>query len=200
MTDSTAGYGEQAEALAHSYESIGFADLHRGILHRLPSQPGDVLDVGAGTGRDAAALAAMGHRVLAVEPVAALRAIGSALHLSPLIEWLDDRLPDLAQVKRRGALFDVVMLSAVWMHLDADERARAMPGVAALTRAGGLVVLSLRHGPVPPGRRMFEVGADETIRLASAAGLTTVMRLENQASLQSQIGVTWTRLAFDRTS
>jgi protein-L-isoaspartate O-methyltransferase len=36
-----------------------------------------VLDIGSGTGRDAAGLAAMGHSVVAVEPTAELR-IGAA--------------------------------------------------------------------------------------------------------------------------
>jgi hypothetical protein len=37
-------------------------------------------------------LAAMGHRVVAVEPTAALRARAAILHPSPRIEWLDDSL------------------------------------------------------------------------------------------------------------
>jgi hypothetical protein len=46
-----------------------------------------------------------------------------------------------------------------------------MPRVAGLVRLGGVMMLSLRYGPVPPGRRMFDVSADETIRLARAEGL-----------------------------
>jgi hypothetical protein len=37
------------------------------------------------------------------------------LHPSPQIEWLDDSLPDLVGLTRRGENFDVVMLTAVWM-------------------------------------------------------------------------------------
>ncbi len=82
------------------------------------------------------------------------------LHPSPLIDWRDDGLPDLAGLAGRSGTFDVVMLTAVWMHLDAAERHRAMPRLAALLRAGGgVMALSLRHGPVPPGRRMFDVSA-----------------------------------------
>jgi hypothetical protein len=62
-------------------------------------------------------------------------------------------------VVRRGEIFDVVMLTAVWMHLDEHQRRHAMRSVASVVRTRGLMILSLRHGPVPPGRRMFEVSA-----------------------------------------
>jgi hypothetical protein len=35
-------------------------------------------------------------------------------------------------------------------------------------RNGGIVIMSLRHGPIPTGRRMFEVSAEETIAQRSA--------------------------------
>ncbi|MCC7273976.1 MAG: class I SAM-dependent methyltransferase [Alphaproteobacteria bacterium] len=192
----TEGYAEEAEALVGRYESIAFADLHGAILHLLPAVPGRILDIGAGTGRDAAALAAMGHDVVAVEPTAALRRAAGVLHPSPRIEWLDDSLPDLTALGDRGEGFDAVMLTAVWMHLDATQRRRAMPRVAALVRPGGGLFLSLRHGPVPPGRRMFEVSAAETLALAAREGLTATLRREGEPALSGAAGVVWTRLAF----
>ena len=47
-----------------------------------------------------------------------------------------------------------------------------MARVAPLVRPGGLMALSLRHGPVPAGRRMFEVSAQETCELAQRHGLS----------------------------
>lgn len=138
----------------------------------------------------------MGHDVLAAEPTPELRARAAALHPSPRIEWLDDGLPDLARVVARGEVFDAVALMAVWMHLDAGERARAMPVLARLLRPGGLVAVTLRHGPVPPGRRMFGVTGEETVRLAAAHGLAPVLREEGVADVQRRPGVTWTRLAL----
>ena len=117
------------------------------------------------------------------------------LHPSPTIEWRDDSLPDLAAIRARGEEFDVVMLTAVWMHLDELQRRRAMPNVTALVRNGGVVMMSLRHGPVPPGRRMFEVSAEETVALAQPLGLCSILRREAEPSLR-QPGVAWTRLVF----
>lgn len=194
----TEGYAEEADALVGQYESISFAEAHRHVLHLIPSAPCRVLDIGAGTGRDAAAFAAMGHAVVAVEPTAELRARAAALHPSPRIEWLDDGLPDLARLAGRD--FDVVMLTAVWMHLDEGQRGRAMPRVARLVRGGGVAVFSLRHGPVPPGRRMFDVSAEETAGLAAAAGLGLALRLDDRADTLGRPGVRWTRLAFSKAT
>jgi len=194
----TEGYAEEAKALIRQYESTSFADVHRAVMHLIPMAPSRVLDIGAGTGRDAAGLAAMGHTVVAVEPTAELRSRASALHPSPGIEWLDDSLPDLARLHARGDSFDVVMMTAVWMHLDGGQRERAMPRVAGLLREGGVMSLTLRHGPVPPGRRMFEVSGDETARLAEAEGLRLVLRRDRQDGVSKRPDVSWTRLAFTR--
>ena len=192
----TEGYAEAAEALLKT--RLPFEDLHRPILHLIPSAPARILDIGSGPGHDAAAFAAMGHRVVAVEPTEQLRLPARALHPSPLIEWVDDSLPHLRLVAESGGTFDLVMLSAVWMHLDERQRQIAMPVVASVLTASGALIMSLRHGPVPSGRRMFEVTAVETIEFARAAGLRPIINVQtdtvqpaNRAS-----GVTWTRLAF----
>lgn len=192
---STAGYAEEADTLARQYESLAFAEVHRKVLHLIPSSPCRVLDIGAGTGRDAAGLARLGHDVTAVEPTAALRAHGLRLHADVAIEWIDDGLPELRLV--RGRLFDVVLLTAVWMHLDGDERRIAMDNVAELIAPGGLMTMTLRHGPVPEGRRMFDVSGAETQALAERHGLATLLELTG-ADEQKRAGVTWTRLAFRR--
>jgi SAM-dependent methyltransferase len=192
----TEGYAEEAEALFKQYERLPFADVHRQVLHLIPTVPGRVLDIGSGTGRDAAGFAAMGHSVVAVEPTADLRIGAAALHPSPRIEWLDDSLPNLTCLAGRGESFQVVMLSAVWMHLDQQQRQQAMPRVAGLVRRSGVMILTLRHGPVPLGRRMFDVSAEETIQLAGAEGLSLALKLENQAGFFGRTDVNWTRLAF----
>jgi SAM-dependent methyltransferase len=195
----TEGYAEQAEALFRLYESISFTHAHRSVLHLIPRTPCSVLDIGAGTGRDAAGLAQMGHHVLAVEPTAAFRDRAAVLHASPRIEWLDDSLPELSKVRARGERFDMVMLSAVWTHLDEAQRQQAMPNVANLLQSGGILVMSLRHGPVPPGRRMFDVTAEETTRLAEAMSLNPIFQAHPGDSTLRRPGVHWTRLAFARS-
>jgi SAM-dependent methyltransferase len=196
----TEGYAEETGALIEAYEGLAFADVHRPVLHLIPQTASHILDIGSGTGRDAADFAAMGHRVVAVEPTDALRTRAMTLHASSQIEWLNDSLPELSVLKERGETFDVVMLTAVWMHLDAQQRRRGMPVVAALVREGGAMIMSLRHGPVPQGRRMFDVTAQETIALAEEQGLHALLNERSESIQESNraAGVTWTRLAFRR--
>jgi SAM-dependent methyltransferase len=198
MIPGTRGYNEHAAALVEKYESIPFEDKYRAEIKLLPATPGYVLDVGAGTGADAAWLASRGHRVLAVEPTAPFRQTGATLHPSPLIEWLDDHLPDLMQVRARGARFDAILLTAVWMHLDADERARAMAVVASLLAPEGIVLMAIRRGTVPLGRTMYDVAAGETTTLAARHGLRTIVDVlaeSSQAENRAE-GITWQRLAL----
>ena len=194
----TEGYADEAEELFRLYESIPAAEAHRAVLHLIPALPASVLDIGSGTGRDAAWFAGLGHRVVAVEPTSAMRIPAMALHPSTQIEWLDDSLPDLALVRARRVSFDLVMLTAVWMHLDAAQRRQAMPNIAALVRPGGTVIMKVRHGPVPVGRRMFEITPEETIELARTQDLHPVLNVRTESSQEANrlAGVNWTNLAF----
>jgi SAM-dependent methyltransferase len=198
---SNSGYQEAAGELIAKYESIKFEDLHAQVLRFFPPAPARVMDLGAGSGRDAAALAKRGYDVTAVEPTAALREAGQALHASPQsahpIVWIDDSLPRLASFEGGKGQFDLMLATAVWMHLDASERETAMQSISALLVAGGRLSMTLRHGPVPPGRRMFEVSGEETLLLARRFGLTLVyMAPGNDA--QGRPDVHWTFLVLEK--
>lgn len=192
---STAGYAEAADALVDQYESVSFAEVHRDVLHLFPSRASTVLDIGAGSGRDAAALAGLGHRVFAAEPVAELRRRGQRIHADRAVEWFDDALPELRTLRDRS--FDLILLTAVWMHLDAPQRSLAMRTLAGMLVRGGRVVLSLRHGPIPAGRRMFEVSASETIELAGGHDLAVVHSSEREDA-HGRAGVRWSYLGLQR--
>ncbi|WP_331768266.1 class I SAM-dependent methyltransferase [Embleya sp. NBC_00896] len=197
MLASTAGYGEAAADLVEQYESVSFADVHRDVLHLFPTHPSAILDIGAGSGRDAAALVALGHRVVAAEPTAELRSLGRWTHAGTDIEWVDDALPELAVLRDHGGHFDLILLTAVWMHLDERQRARSMGTVAGLLAPEGCVVLSLRHGPVPAGRRMFDVTAHETVELAREHGLTAT-HLSARQDPHGRQGVSWSYVGLRR--
>jgi SAM-dependent methyltransferase len=110
---------------------------------------------------------------------------------------VDDRLPDLPVLRERGDEFDLVLLSAVWMHLDASERAHGIKRLAELLAPDATVVLAVRHGPVPPGRRMFDVPAEETIALAGSVGLRLVHRAD-RPDLHGRPGVRMTTFVLRR--
>ena len=198
MIAGTDGYAKHACALFRRDEALPFEKKHQVVFHLLPTEPSTVLDIGSGTGADAAWFASRGHDVVAVKPTDELRLPGMALHSARTIEWVNDSLPDLAIVRRRGRRFKLVMMTAVWMHLDHKERQVAMPNVASLLAPNGILMMSLRHGPVPDGRRMFEVSAEETTLLAQSCGLQQVLntRAQSVQPANRHAGVTWTHLVF----
>ena len=159
-----------------------------------------VLDVGAGTGRDAAALAAMGHRVVAVEPMDRFLADARAKHPSSKIRWVSGSLPGLRALPAEPEQFDFVLCHAVWQHLSNGERAEAIARVATLLKPKGVFALGLRHGPSGGGTHYFPANAAQTVALAATVNLGVELRLEDQPSaLPNKTHVTWTRLAFRKT-
>jgi len=169
-----APYIRDAEALAKLYESRSFEEIHGDLIGLIPETPGVVLDIGAGSGRDAAWFARHGHEVVAVEPAGAMRQIARQLHDNPNIQWIDASLPELGSVRRLGLSYDIIWLSAVWMHVPPSERERAMRKSATLLSPGGRLFISLRHGPKPPDRIVYKVTAEEVSKLAQRYGLATI--------------------------
>ena len=200
MIRGTQGYAEHASELIERYESLSFAYKHESVLHLIPRAPGKAMDIGAGTGADAAWLVKQGHLVVAVEPTDAFREFGIKHHPSSLIEWVNDSLPQLVGVAQRKREFRLVMFTAVWMHLDEHERRVAMPVVASLLAPSGVLIMALRHGLVPTERIMFAVSAEETVALAEAQGLRCVLnvRADSKVAANREAGVTWSRIAFAR--
>jgi protein-L-isoaspartate O-methyltransferase len=97
-------YNEKATDFFCQYEAVSAAEVHRSWLGFISQQPkGWALDIGAGSGRDARFLAALGYRVTAVEPANALREQAIAYRQQQPapkheIEWLADQLPSLTKV------------------------------------------------------------------------------------------------------
>lgn len=194
------GYDIEADALVRRYEQVRPADKYRIARRLIPSAPCRVMDVGAGSGADAAWFASLGHEVLAVEPTFEMRHRAMLMHPSPRIEWMDDGLPHLRCVVALGRRFDLIVVAAVWMHLDELQRREAFGTLASLVALGGMILISVRQGPAPAGRLVFPIGVPDTIASAENCGLRTTLDAEAQ-SLQAAnraAGVTWRWLAFRR--
>ncbi len=175
-------YDRDAESLAARYESTTFEEVHGDILDLAPD--------GAGSDRDAAWFAAHGHEVVAVEPAPRMRAFARSLHPDSRIRWLDDQLPALENVFRTGLTFDLIWLSAVWMHVPPTSRQRAFRKMVTLLQPGGRIMMSLRQGPPPDDREMYPTHVDEVEKLARSHGLT-VIRVTRANDRLGREGVTW---------
>ncbi|MFQ3622748.1 MAG: methyltransferase domain-containing protein [Acetobacteraceae bacterium] len=197
MTDTVGPYHRGFREFTEAYEAFGFADMHADSIPFLPPSPGLVLDVGAGSGRDAAWFAARGWDVVAVEPAEGMREEARRRHGAQPIRWLDDRLPALSVVHRLGLAFDLVWVSGVWMHVPPEDRRRAMRKLATLLKPGGRMVLTLRHGPAPPDRPMWPVDAHEVERLGLEFGLALRVATERRDDLQGRSDVRWQTVILD---
>jgi 2-polyprenyl-3-methyl-5-hydroxy-6-metoxy-1,4-benzoquinol methylase len=147
-------YSEQADALLDRYEQVAFEAVHTELLKHLPIQPGSALDVGAGSGRDAAWLARHGWTVVAAEPSKPLREGAGRLHQNAKIQWSDDALPELNAVRLLNRKFDLILLSAVWMHVPPASEETALAAIAELAAPGGIISISVRMGG-DEGKRGF---------------------------------------------
>ncbi len=202
VSDVVSGYDSVAHDLVPLYEAVSFEDLHAPVIKWLPKSTAWVLDVGAGSGRDAAWFAGKGHNVVAVEPSRQLRAVGKERHGSPAIKWMNDELPALSKVARSKLTFDLIWLSAVWTHVPQGSRRRAFRKLVSLMSPGGCMMLSLRNGPPPPGRPMHSAEAGEIEKLAQEHGLQVVSIQHHQdASHRPDIewDVIWLQLPDDGT-
>ena len=176
IQDVLASYNRLAGDIVPEYESSTFEEIHPVSLTHdlLPTPAAAILDVGAGSGRDAAWFARQGHEVVAVEPSRELRRAARELHDSTAITWIDDCLPDLSVVCDSGSAFDLIWLSAIWMHIPPDDRARAFQTLASLLKPGGGMMFSLRLGPPPSDRPTAVVSVEEIKELAHERGLEVV--------------------------
>ena len=68
----------------------------------------------------------------------------------------------------------------------------------SLVAPGGCLSISLRHGPVPPGRRMFNISTAETAALAAPYGLDEIFRRDTTADELNRGDITWARIVFRR--
>lgn len=160
----------------------------------LPDKDGRVLDVGAGSGRDAAWLADRGHQVVAVEPSPAMRVEAGKRHWNKTIRWEDERLPDMPRASRQGS-YDLILLSAVWMHMPQAQRKRAFRKLINLLTADGTLAITLRQGSEIQERGIHEVTAEELESLAHDHGAAMVYRDECRDRLGRE-DVDWTRIAI----
>ena len=172
MTKTIEHYSEKAQHYFDLYNSVDAENVHgdwKAFLQK--ANTGNALDVGAGSGRDANWLAKQGWKVIAAEPADELRNLAQAnSHNS--VTWCSASLPALTTLPQKPNTYDLILLSAVWMHLPKDERPPALKRLAELLSENGVMYISLRFGPNDEKRPMHPVSYDELAALAQSNGLT----------------------------
>jgi len=125
--------------------------------------PADVLDLGAGTGKLTRQLVALGHRVVAVDP------------LPEMLDQLRAAVPGVEALEGRGEelpleteSFDVVTMAQAFHWLDPVA---ALPEIARVLRPGGVLGLiwNVRDDATPWAARLSEIIGSETISESTVA-------------------------------
>lgn len=189
-------YERDPKAFADRYDSVTFEAVHPHVLPYLPSS-GRVLDVGAGSGRDARFMAAFGLKVTAVEPSAGLRSLGARNSGGAI--WIDDRLPDLESIAKKTERFDLVLCSAVLMLVAPTDLTKSFATLSELLVPAGKLAINLR-APLPdePPGIFFDHSDNDVLAAAEAAGFKCLHRAEAKDAL-GRSGYNWRSFVFEHS-
>lgn len=190
LSETIRQYNSRADEFVSKYELLSFEQVHGDILEALPSAGSFVLDVGCGSGRDAAWFAHHGYHVVAIDPAQNLLKLAQQSHPEPEIIWLQDKLPGLEQTIALGRAFDLILVSAVWMHIHPSNRARAFRKLVSLLKPGGTLIISYRNGGFGDGREDFPISFDGLQRLAMQHGIGVKLTRRSADRLERP-GVEW---------
>jgi SAM-dependent methyltransferase len=188
-------YDQDAQAFALRYDGVTFDSVHTDLADLLPAVGAAVLDIGAGSGRDARALAVRGLNVTAVEPAAAFRQLARNDHR---IAWVDDRLPALSSLRAEDQRFAFILCSAVLMLLPRHQLAPSFAAMAQLLDAGGTLAINIRN-PVPgePAELVHAHSNEDILTAADDAGLSLV-RQDTASDALGRQERRWRTFVFSR--
>ena len=134
-----AAYDAAAAAFANEWHAQPPpVDLHA-LVGRF-FRPGLTADIGCGSGRDAAWLAANGYPTIGYDPSEGLLAQARATY--PDLRFETAALPELRGVA--DGTFDNVLCETVIMHLDRAAIAPSVRRLVAILKPGGILALSWR--------------------------------------------------------
>ena len=196
-------YDENAEAVFAWHQSVP-SPVARYLKLAFP--PGaEVLDIGAGSGRDVQTLIREQYAAYGVEPCEPLRRI--AIERDPLLEGrlTGGSLPGLSsQIDRK---FDGIICSAVFMHIPAEQHFDAAFDIRNLLRSHGRLILSVprtrpevdAQGRDPNGRLFVPIVPESLQLLFERLGFQRIGKWEDADAL-GRPGVSWTTLLFELTS
>lgn len=196
-------YTENATEIARRYESV-VSPVER--YFAMAFTPGArVLDVGCGSGRDAARLLNCGYDAYGIEPVEGLRHAATAVHPELVGRISEGGLPRTGDAF--GGEFDGILCSAVLMHVPDTDLLDAGLAIRRLLKPGGRLLLSIPasrgdflSGDRDSNGRLFSpYSADEISLLLGRLGFAPISRWGSEDVL-GRSGTSWTTLLLERRS
>jgi len=175
-------YDAHAAGFAEDWHAQSAPDDLRALIRRF-FRPGRTADIGCGSGREVAWLAANGFSAVGYDPSEGL--LGEARARYPQLSFSAVALPELAGIA--DGSFDNVLCETVIMHLGRDTIARSVERLLAILRPGGVLYLSWRvttGGDQRDGHGRLYAAFDPTL-VTDALGDATVLLDEGAISASS---------------
>ncbi len=197
-------YDTHAAELGARYESADMSVTHEILLRHLPAGS-RVLELGCGSGRDAAFLKANGFDVTGVDVSPAMLAIAQQRHpeLSGRLHQASIPLPQGSSLLNQQ--FAGVISVATIMHIPEHDLFECASQMRDLLVPGGTLLLSasvgregLENNRDPQGRLFNERPAEELQLLFERLGFRLVARYDNEDSFARS--VSWYTLVMQRTT
>ena len=136
------------DTLLETYKALDPTEVHaaRAPAH-LPSDPGFACDIGACSGRATNWLAAQGWEVVAVESSNLRDRATRNSHQH--VVWMNDSCPDQRNLRVLGRRFELILFSAVWMHVAPNGREQAFRIPSEPLGPSGLLVITRHRAGMP---------------------------------------------------
>lgn len=156
--------------MAVQYQQVDPETINGWWANHLDGQVTSILEIGAGTGRDAKWIRSKrpDASITVVEPSSMFR---EYLNKDTSLTVVDDALPDLRKVIHANTKYDLILLNAVFMHVRPDQHQRVFRKLANLLRPGGRLVILTKLDHPEPARGQFEVSNGDIQRLATEQAL-----------------------------
>ena len=194
------GYEANIEKFVEASANLDFASINQDFLRFLPVGNANVLDLGAGIGQNANALAKRGYNVIAVEPLGEFISIARELFPSSSITWVQDSMPALDKLCELTSTFEFILIDGVSHHLDSKERGLVIARFSGLLSDNGYCAISLRNGPAGVGTHVYPTSIVETKKQANTCGLACEVVSENLPSrVKNKNNVYWSRVVLRKT-
>lgn len=188
-------YEEEANSMAAVYEAVDVRPIMTPILEYLP-ETGRLLEIGCGSGRDAAFFLKQGYEVTGLDGSEAMLREAASYHPELMGRLLRHELPE--PLPFDAGFFDVVTSMAVIMHLQESALPAVFEEIARVLALGGAVAYSVNtvrpgldeHGNDRKGRHFTCLDAPGWERYHQAAGLRTNASWENE-DITGRPGIRW---------
>jgi SAM-dependent methyltransferase len=198
-------YDTHAREQSSRYESANLSPLYTFLLQHLTPRGASVLELGCGSGRDAAFLLANGYDLTGIDASAGMVAEATRIHpeLAGRVSCAAVPVSDDSPLLLRT--FDAVLSIAMFMHIPDPDLPTVVLQVRGLVRPGGALILDvsvghagLKAGRDARGRLFLERTPEEYRRIFEHNGFNFAAQRSTVDSL-SRPYLRWVSLVFHRT-